>query len=50
MRDAYRLIRGRDWRAKNRRFEDWPCYHTELDCFSLGGQEVGIVGRVVGSA
>ena len=31
-------------------FEGWPCYHTELDCFSLGGREVGIVGRVVGSS
>jgi uridine phosphorylase len=30
-------------------FVDWPCYHTELDVFALGGREVGIVGRVVGS-
>jgi uridine phosphorylase len=30
-------------------FPDWPCYHTELDVFALGGREVGIVGRVVGS-
>jgi uridine phosphorylase len=33
-----------------RRFEGWPCYHTELDCFPLGGREVGIVGRVVGAS
>lgn len=31
-------------------FESWPCYHTELDVFSLGGLEVGIVGRVVGAS
>src|ERR1700732_4693916 len=28
----------------------WPCYHTELDTFDLGGQQVGIVGRVVGAS
>src|SRR5258708_10529848 len=27
-------------------FAGWPCYHTELDIFSLGGQEVAIIGRV----
>src|ERR1700716_1148406 len=31
-------------------FEGWPCYHTELDTFALGGQDVGIVGRVVGAS
>jgi uridine phosphorylase len=31
-------------------FSDWPCYHTELDTFRLGEQEVGIVGRVVGAS
>jgi Phosphorylase superfamily len=31
-------------------FADWPCYHTELDTFQLGGQRVGIVGRVVGAS
>lgn len=34
-------------RAKT--FSGWPCYHTELDTFSLAGREVGIVGRVVGA-
>jgi uridine phosphorylase len=29
---------------------DWPCYHTELDTFDLGGREVGIIGRVVGAS
>ena len=33
-----------------RPFPDWPCYHTELDVFALGGREVGIVGRVVGAS
>ena len=30
-------------------FEGWPCYHTELDAFSLGAHRAGIVGRVVGA-
>jgi uridine phosphorylase len=31
-------------------FAGWPCYHTDLDTFDLGGQQVGIVGRVVGAS
>lgn len=31
-------------------FAGWPCYHTELDTFDLGGYRVGIVGRVVGAS
>jgi uridine phosphorylase len=31
-------------------FAGWPCYHSELDTFSLNGREVGIVGRVVGAS
>jgi uridine phosphorylase len=31
-------------------FEGWPCYHTELDVFTLAGRQVGIVGRAVGAA
>ena len=31
-------------------FLGWPCYHTDLDTFSLAGQTVGIVGRVVGAS
>jgi uridine phosphorylase len=30
-------------------FESWPCYHTRLDTFALGGQTVGIVGCAVGA-
>jgi uridine phosphorylase len=36
--------------GRTRRFEAWPCYHTELDNFALGGKTVGIVGRAVGAA
>ena len=31
-------------------FAAWPCYHTDLDVFELGGRWVGIVGRVVGAS
>jgi uridine phosphorylase len=44
------LVRTLRAAGRTTRFEGWPCYHTELDCFSLGGREVGIVGRVVGSS
>jgi uridine phosphorylase len=30
-------------------FEVWPCYHTALDTFLLGGRTVGIVGCAVGA-
>jgi uridine phosphorylase len=30
-------------------FEGWPCYHTQLDAFELGGHTVGIVGCAVGA-
>jgi uridine phosphorylase len=29
--------------------EAWPCYHTQLDCFDLSGQTVGIIACVVGA-
>jgi len=32
-----------------RPFNDWPCYHTQLDSFSLSGETVGIVGCAVGA-
>jgi len=31
------------------RFDAWPCYHTDLYAFRLGGQTVGILGCVVGA-
>jgi uridine phosphorylase len=30
-------------------FENWPCYHTQLDTFTLAGRSVGIVGCAVGA-
>ena len=44
--DLVRTLRGS---GKAKRSEVWPCYHTELDAFTLAGQEVGIVGRAVGA-
>jgi uridine phosphorylase len=29
--------------------EEWPCYHTQLDTFTLGAHYVGIVGCAVGA-
>ena len=43
------LVRTLRSAGMTKQFEGWPCYHTELDCFTLGGREVGIIGRVVGS-
>lgn len=45
--DLVRHLR-RTGRAKP--FVGWPCYHTELDVFSLAGRDVGIVGRAVGAS
>jgi uridine phosphorylase len=44
------LVRTLRSAGMTKQFEGWPCYHTELDCFTLGGREVGIIGRVVGSS
>jgi len=44
--DIVRRLRS-DGRAK--RFDGWPCYHTELDAFELGGRTTGIVGCAVGA-
>src|ERR1700693_2335181 len=30
-------------------FEGWPCYHTQLDTFTLADQTVGIIGCAVGA-
>lgn len=35
--------------GRARPLSSWPCYHTDLDLFDLGGREVGIVGRAVGA-
>ena len=44
------LVRHLRRNASANSFSGWPCYHTELDTFDLGGQQVGIVGRVVGAS
>jgi len=45
--DIFRRLREK---GQSRRFDGWPCYHTELDIFTLGRHEVGIIGRVVGAS
>jgi uridine phosphorylase len=35
--------------GRAKRFDGWPCYHTNLYTFSLGGETVGILGCVVGA-
>jgi uridine phosphorylase len=44
------IVRRLRQTGEARSFPGWPCYHTELDTFSLSGQTVGIVGRVVGAS
>ena len=44
--DIVRRLR-QDGRSKP--FTGWPCYHTQLDAFELGGQTAGIVGCAVGA-
>ena len=36
--------------GRSKPFAAWPCYHTDLDTFELGGRRVGIVARVVGAS
>ncbi len=45
--DLARRLRRTD---ASKPFQGWPCYHTDLDTFELGGRRVGIVGRVVGAS
>lgn len=44
------LVRRLRDSGKASRFAGWPCYHTELDVFTLAGRDVGIIGRVVGAS
>jgi uridine phosphorylase len=44
------LVRNLRETGRAKPFDGWPCYHTELDIFGLAGQQVGIIGRVVGSS
>jgi uridine phosphorylase len=45
--DIVRMLRRSGVSAAS---SDWPCYHTELDTFRLGGRTAGIVGRAVGAS
>lgn len=35
--------------GRAQRFDAWPCYHTDLYTFTLGGETVGILGCIVGA-
>jgi len=35
--------------GRSKPFEHWPCYHTQLDTFTLADRTVGIVGCAVGA-
>ena len=43
------IVRRLQRTGEAKRFDAWPCYHTELYAFSLEGQTVGIVGCAVGA-
>jgi uridine phosphorylase len=44
--DVLRRLRAS---GEARRFDPWPCYHSELDSFALGTRTAGIVGCAVGA-
>ena len=43
------IVRRLRKEGRSRPFEDWPCYHTQLDAFELAGRTAGIVGCAVGA-
>jgi uridine phosphorylase len=43
------LVRWLRRAGRSRPFEAWPCYHTNLETFTLAGQSVGIIGCAVGA-
>ena len=43
------IVRWLQKEGRSKPFQNWPCYHTQLDAFELGGQTVGIVGCAVGA-
>jgi uridine phosphorylase len=44
--DLVRRLRGE---GRSKRFDGWPCYHTQLDVFHLAKRDVGIIGCAVGA-
>ena len=43
------ILRRLKQSGQAQRFDAWPCYHTDLHTFALGGETVGIIGCVVGA-
>lgn len=43
------IVRRLKAEGRTQRLDGWPCYHTDLYTFSLGGETVGILGCVVGA-
>jgi uridine phosphorylase len=43
------IVRRLRQTEQSQRFQNWPCYHTQLDTFALGRRTVGIVGCAVGA-
>jgi uridine phosphorylase len=43
------IVRRLRQTGRSQPFENWPCYHTRLDTFTLAGLQVGIVGCAVGA-
>lgn len=43
------IVRRLRQTGQARRHEGWPCYHTQLDTFTLAGRLVGIIGCAVGA-
>src|SRR5712691_1381292 len=43
------IVRRLRQTGQSQPFEDWPCYHTGLDTFTLAGRIVGIIGCAVGA-
>ena len=43
------ILRHLQRTGQARRFDAWPCYHTELYTFTLASETVGIVGCAVGA-
>lgn len=43
------IVRRLRLNGQSETFAGWPCYHTQLDTFSLAGQTVGIIGCAVGA-
>ena len=43
------IVRRLRTTGRARPFEGWPCYHTQLDTFTLAERTVGIIGCAVGA-